>query len=208
MSSSGLRNDLLPFLDDEGERLVHNYYGTDRYTGPWFDFIPRGSEDLDRFTWDDVAAVSMLGVQIPPRAGIRIVEEDHDDSVSLLEQIPTDLSIFDREAEDHLRDDGPADTAWQKLDGIPGVGWVTANKLLARKRPRLLPVYDRFVKDALQPDEDLFWLPLHRTLTGPHGQQLQSRLQEIHARCGLDEQVSLLRILDVAVWMEASGTES
>ena len=206
--SSGLRNDLWPFLDDEGERLVQDYYRSDRYTGPWFDLIPRPSEDADCFTWDDLAAVSMLGVQIPPRAGIRIIEEGQDEFSALLQRVPTTLSIFEREAEEHLSDAGPASTAWQKLDRIPGVGWVTANKLLARKRPTLLPVYDQFVKAALQPDEDAFWAPLHETLTGPEGPDLRRRLEEIHSSCALDDRVSLLRVLDVAVWMRASGAQS
>ena len=39
------------------------------------------------------------------------------------------------------------------------MGWVTAGKLLARKRPRLIPVYDRVVRCALgRPAKPWRWL--------------------------------------------------
>jgi hypothetical protein len=78
------------------------------------------------------------------------------------------------------------------------MGWVTTHKLMARKRPRLLPVYDTVVKAALQPEGDEFWLPLRTELLDPW---LVNRLAAVKDVAGLDEQISLLRVLDVAVWM-------
>lgn len=45
----------------------------------------------------------------------------------------------------------------------PGIGWVTVGKLLARKRPRLLPVHDQVVRCVLGRPES-FWLDLHTAL--------------------------------------------
>jgi hypothetical protein len=44
------------------------------------------------------------------------------------------------------------------LEDAPDIGWVTAGKLLARKRPKLVPVYDGVVKCALgNPPKNHVW---------------------------------------------------
>ncbi|WP_281246886.1 DUF6308 family protein [Amycolatopsis saalfeldensis] len=80
--------------------------------------------------------------------------------------------------------------------------WVTANKLLARKRPGLLPVYDSRVKSALSAPGSI-WACLWSWFEG------DSRRAE--AVAGLRDQagditdISLLRCLDVILWMHATG---
>lgn len=66
----------------------------------------------------------------------------------LLSAIPRDIDMADAEA-DVLAEGSPADQAWHLLCAQHGVDWVIAGKLLARKRPRLLPVYDKVVRCAL-----------------------------------------------------------
>ena len=52
-----------------------------------------------------------------------------------------------------------ADQAWRLLKAQDDVGWVTAGKLLARKRPRLIPVWDNVVRCALgRPANAWIWL--------------------------------------------------
>jgi hypothetical protein len=70
---------------------------------------------------------------------------------------------------------------------------VTAQKLLAHKRPHLLPVYDQVVQDALQPHQDGFWVPL---LGVAQGKGHRGPLEELRAGLGRPD-ISLLRILDV-----------
>jgi hypothetical protein len=65
----------------------------------------------------------------------------------LLQAIPRDTDMADAEAA-VVADGSPADQAWHLLRDQPDVGWVIAGKILARKRPRLLPVYDRVVRCA------------------------------------------------------------
>lgn len=91
---------------------------------------------------------------------------------------------------------------WAKLETIEGVGWVTANKLLARKRPQLLPVYDRMVKARLQPRSSDLWIPLRNSFLRDDGAMIE-RLAEIRSRAELDVTPSLLRVFDVAMWMTA-----
>lgn len=72
-------------------------------------------------------------------------------------------------------------------------------KLLARKRPNLIPVWDRIVRCAFDFRSGA-WLCLDGLLREQDGAVL-SRLAELRAEAGVPEQVSLLRVLDVVVWM-------
>ncbi|GGX37385.1 DUF6308 family protein [Streptomyces chryseus] len=97
-----------------------------------------------------------------------------------------------------VADGSPADQAWHLLRDQADVGWVIAGKLLARKRPRSLPVYDRVVRCALGSPPS-FWLDLHAAL-GEDGAALYRWLLELRQAAGLPETVSALRVCDV-VWM-------
>jgi Family of unknown function (DUF6308) len=59
----------------------------------------------------------------------------------------------------------PADELHAELRTLPGVDWVTAGKLLAAKRPRLIPILDNRVNDLLKPPEGLFWVSLRDELS-------------------------------------------
>jgi hypothetical protein len=82
----------------------------------------------------------------------------------LLVQIPLGIAPQDPQAESLIGQGGPAWELWQAIHGIrprPGdnqLGSVAAGKLLARKRPHLIPVYDSRVKEVLRrPGNDLLW---------------------------------------------------
>jgi hypothetical protein len=98
-----------------------------------------------------------------------------------------------------VADGSPADQAWRLLLDLQDVGWVIAGKLLARKRPRLLPVYDRVVRCAVGRPPS-FWLALHTALREDNA-ALYRQLLELRQAAGLPETVSALRVCDVAVWM-------
>ncbi|HVE46427.1 MAG TPA: DUF6308 family protein [Acidimicrobiales bacterium] len=101
-----------------------------------------------------------------------------------------------------IAEGSPAARLWTLLEAVPGIGWVTGAKLLARKRPHLLPVYDQVVKAALQPRSGRFWEPLWEELQDV---RIVGRLEEVRSGAGVDGAVSLLRILDVAIWMRNRG---
>lgn len=104
--------------------------------------------------------------------------------------------------QDVIGDESEASQLWSILQAVPGIGWVTAAKLLARKRPHLLPVYDQVVKAALQPRSDRFWVPLWAEFQDG---RLVERLREIRSEASVDDGISPLRILDVAIWMRNRG---
>jgi hypothetical protein len=91
--------------------------------------------------------------------------------------------------------------AWQlysALRQLRGIGPTIASKLCARKRPRLVPVYDSVVArvtDAYQRQ----WEPLRLEL---QRNDLHCRLIDLRTEAGVPEHVSPLRVYDVVTWME------
>ncbi|GAB3349555.1 hypothetical protein GCM10027300_12740 [Modestobacter lapidis] len=118
-------------------------------------------------------------------------------------RIPTDVSIRDAAAAALLSDGSPADLAWQLLRKPKGMGWVIVNKLLARKRPQLIAVYDGVVSCAFGCPPGLWsWLqPLFAARDGA----LPDLLAWQRDAAGVPEAVSPLRVLDVIIWMRHEG---
>jgi hypothetical protein len=150
---------------------------------------------------DDIVAVSLLGVNIPPQVSLELLDPPDHTVSELLRKIPVKKDLWEVE-ESTIARGSDADKLWNHLDGIVGVGWVTAGKLMARKRPQLIPVFDRVVRDALMPRRsNTFWVSLRRELNKDG--RLVGRLGELKSEASLGRQVPLLRVLDVAVWMAA-----
>ncbi len=78
------------------------------------------------------------------------------------------------------------------------MGWVITNKLLARKRPQLIPVYDGVVQCAYGFPGLWDWLV---TMFAEDGRVLNDHLPAARAAGGVSPEVSALRVLDVIVWM-------
>ncbi|MGI8449310.1 MAG: DUF6308 family protein, partial [Streptosporangiaceae bacterium] len=73
-------------------------------------------------------------------------------------------------------------------------------KLLARKRPHLIPVYDRIVKSVTGSDPN-YWAPHFKALQADDC-ALQERLLCLRTAAGLPPVATALRIFDVIAWME------
>ncbi|MGW8955599.1 DUF6308 family protein [Streptomyces sp. NPDC055709] len=147
----------------------------------------------------DLIAVQTLSVTVPVPVALDLLEGRLGGHLSdLLRAMPVDVDMAEADAA-HLFPGSPADQAWHLLHDQLDVGWVIAGKLLARKRPRLLPVYDRVVRCALGRPRP-FWLSLHTALR-EDGAALHRQLLELRQAAGLPETVSALRVCDVAVWM-------
>ncbi|MCX4539017.1 DUF6308 family protein [Streptomyces sp. NBC_01669] len=173
------------------------------FTGSRFEHLAGGGdrpEVADRITAEDLIAVQTLSVTVPAPVALDILEGRLGARLSgLLQAIPRDIDMTDADVS-VLADGSPADQAWHLLRDQPDVGWVIAGKLLARKRPRLLPVYDKVVRCALGRPRPSFWLALHAALRADD-RALHRQLLELRQVAGVPETVSALRVCDVAVWM-------
>lgn len=177
--------------------------GAVAFTGSRFEHLDGGGdrpEVADRITAEDLVAVQTLSVTAPAPVALDILEGRLGAQLSvLLSVIPAGVDLVDVDAA-VVADGSPADQAWSLLCDQYGVDWVIAGKLLARKRPRLLPVYDKVARCALGRPRPSFWLALHAALSADD-RALHRQLLALRQAAGVPETVSALRVCDVAVWM-------
>jgi hypothetical protein len=174
-----------------------------RYSGSRFEFLAGGGdrpEAANRITIDDLVAVTLLSVDVPGDVALKLLEGQLGPDVARhLEHIPTDVSIDDPAAVELFSSSSHARVAWDLLEEPHGMGWVITNKLLARKRPQLIPVYDGVVQCAFGHPVGLWnWL---LAMFAENGRVLNEHLLAARAAAEVSSAVSPLRILDVIVWM-------
>lgn len=196
---------LTDFLQPPAVDLVKEYFtvdddGSPRFTGSMFDRLGPGVPDhVDRVTADDLVAVTMLSVVVPPRPTIAILGRRSAEITRALADIPADVDLH--ECDVSLVSPGsPAHRLWTLFESLDGVGWVTAGKLLARKRPRLIPVYDAVIREAVGAPKN-FWIWLHQAL---RDRQLVEQIDALRSEAEVED-LSPLRTLDVAIWMRNHG---
>lgn len=177
------------------ESDLEKYFCGDTYTGRNFESFSAESSS-EYFDGSNVAAVMSL-------------------SVALKARIPSDLHNIRHETSDHLRHvdrsvpiwnqpvevfgpDGHLQALYDLLRAIPDVGPAIASKLLASKLPHLVPVWDRDVW-RLTGEPEQWWLGWHSAMSDSRLREQLRTLRDVTGR----EDISLLRIADVALWMEA-----
>jgi len=175
--------------------------GVPRFSGAMFETLA-GSGDAPEvanvFTAEDLVAVSLLSVDVPGTAALRILGSRAENLGGLLERIPSDRELRDA-ADSEIGEASPAEELWRAVRES-GVGPVTTSKLLARKRPKLLPVIDTVVKEILgHPAKANFWLTLRAQLNVDGG-RLHDHLLAVREEAGV-RHISVIRCFDVVVWM-------
>lgn len=182
------------------------------YTGSYFErFLD--SDHPDEFTAMDFLAVSMLSVTVPAKAAIWMMNDGREEAAGLLSGIGTfDLSIADARAD--LSSSGPAQELWRLLrrrrwpegEAASGLGRTILSKLLAAKRPYLIPVYDKHVAAALFEDvhQDA-WALWQERFQEDAGRELQIAAESLRLEAKIPPNVSALRVLDVSIWMRVHG---
>lgn len=179
------------------------------YSGAYFEQIGGGGDREDianQFTAEDLLAVTMLSVRIEGYHALEILHCQADKLNDLLSGIPHDVALQDPEAAAHIAKGGPAWRLWEAICDIEPrpernrIGPVAAGKLMARKRPRLLPVYDSRIKNILnRPRTDnQWWHDLHHQLI--NDPDLVQELESVRNMAGASH-MSLLRVFDVMCWM-------
>jgi len=118
--------------------------------------------------------------------------------------IGPDRDLVDEAAK--IPKDWPAWELDKELTCLPDVGPTLASKLIARKRPRLVPVYDSVVRKVLGTKRD-HWEPI-RVALREEDHALHIRLLRLKEKADLPEEASALRVLDVIAWMEGSHPDT
>jgi hypothetical protein len=198
--TSGLAFDLGNWFESHELRVRKNldrYFSGnpgDLFTGRHFErYSDQGADNS--FEPSDVLAVRTLSVDVPVESAAELLLTRGEWFSEYLADVPVERDMWDVER-DVFADESAASLTHARLRTLDGVDWVTAGKLLASKRPRLLPVYDNLVKSLLNRHGGPFWLPLYDQLSDPQ------RRSKIDIACSTaPEHVSLLRRIDVALWM-------
>jgi hypothetical protein len=182
-------------LDPPADALLEAYFDLARpFAADTFDTL--GLNDPAVINTDDLLACTFLDVTFRPPAVRSILGADRDRLSELLTAIPLRTSLWDALDSDLLA----AEAAWNFLRGYDGVDWVMAGKMLARKRPGLVPILDSVVTAALQLPSGTYWTTLRTCLQDDALRQKIERLRPP----GLTARVTTLRLLDVAIWMRGS----
>ncbi|WKE68501.1 DUF6308 family protein [Streptomyces sp. WP-1] len=203
--------------DEQAVRLLAEYFTRERtrgdlfYSGAHFERLGGGGdaeEVANRFDADDLVAVSMLGVSPRPHGAINLLTDPGGHWTRLLSLIPRDARLESPASDALMKRGGPAWELWQRLAGVgrphkpDGSGPTVAGKLLARKRPHLVPVYDERVKRLFErPTTDhSFWAALASALRADD-HAFRDRLIRLRDRAGIGEDIGVLRVFDVIAWM-------
>lgn len=207
--------DLLRALGHEkAVELVRRYRS--RFTGGWFEALI-DLEHPHEITAQDLLAVECLSVRVPAKVSYWILGEGREEIVELLsdERLRQNRELWECELAD-LDTSSPAAKlwtllqrgAWPRKARANGVGPVIAGKLLAAKRPQMIPVVDRVVREALRAPEGRFWESMWRAM---QRDELRRELEAIREDACREEATgktrlprrhpSLLRTLDIVVWM-------
>ena len=183
-------------------------------TGARFDSWAGGGDAPDvvnTITADDMLAASFLSVLFEGAGVIGLLAERQLDIATLLAEIPADLELAAVSHDNFkvlLGEESPAWKLWDilrgKEDGGWGIGPTRASKLMARKRPHLIPIWDSVVKAQTGlKNSSTQWSDWHETLTQDGG-ELARRLDSIQNQADLPYQVSRLRVMDVVLWMDGT----
>lgn len=194
--------------DDDAVALLRRYYGVTYldagcYTGAFFDsWAPQNrAADSNRLTADDLVAITFLSVNVKPSAARELLVTRAARFGELLDAIGPDRDLADEA--DGLTPDAPILLLEDELRGVTDVGRTIATKLMARKRPRLVPIYDVVVGRVLN-TVMVHRDPIREALRADGG-ALHTRLLRIRAVAALPDDISALRVLDVISWMHGKS---
>ena len=202
---------LEPSGHDEAVGLVRGYYRPiskgGRFEGRGFDVFEGGvlsDNDPNHLTPEDLIAVQLLHVPMSPGVITALLSTDARKIESVLGRIGLDVVFEDPRAVELFGDHGPVEEAYHELRSIKGVGETTATKILARKRPHLVPIIDRAVRKSLGRKRGHIWQPLQVWIQDSNHAR-PAELERIRSDARLSNCPSILRIFDVLAWRVGTG---
>ncbi|MCP3759364.1 DUF6308 family protein [Streptomyces sp. TBY4] len=211
---------------DESVRLLRTYFtgrrskGDLSYSGAHFERLAGGGDRegaADGFEAADLVALTMLKVSVAPHGAVNLLTDPEGHWHRLLSAIPREARLEDPASDPLVAQGGPAWELWERLvnpDGThpsspDGVRSVVAGKLMARKRPHLIPVYDARVKTLFRRPmiDHTFWASLAAVLRADGG-AFRRHLEMLRTTAVIGEDIGVLRVLDVIAWMHQGEREA
>jgi hypothetical protein len=193
---------------ERAARLVSDYY--ENFGGARFDALA-GRGPAHVITRDDLDAVRALSIGFPRSFTERLECRDAISRIcEMLSKVPPRAALEDlshTQFQELLGPVGPAWKAWEYLaaalreDGAraPLVG---ASKLLAAKRPLLVPLEDSYVRRALNSRRRDIWEVIFRVVTDP---QVRDGLTWVREQLPNGDDITLHRVFDIIAWRKQQG---
>jgi hypothetical protein len=161
----------------------------------------------------------MLGIRVTGYEALIITRDKSREIETLLAEIPADALIEKDESARLLSRVGPAWELWELLRDVKDrtkdarFGAVAAGKVLARKRPGLVPIEDSRIAAVFRrtsPDRDERWWDDVRSASqdlrqAADGTTLWRYLDRIRDQERLSH-LPILRVLDIIGWMHARSS--
>jgi hypothetical protein len=197
--------------DDHFECAVSLLSGyLEGFRGREFDVLARTTDPFV-IEPNDLRAVRRLSVGFP-RSFVECLEQEKSKRYvhAILQQIPTGVLLEDLSCEEYGRLLAPgsvASNAWRELANcMKQAGsrnpYVAASKLLAAKRPGLLPLEDSLVRKALKTKRRDIWRVIHCLLRDP---VILKGLKKLRRAVPAARGLTLDRILDIVAWRKGRG---
>lgn len=201
MSSSDLSltpESIHRFLENSNEQIksdLESYFLSDNYTGRHFESYSQMSNPCI-FDGNDIAAVMCLSIKPEANIASDIYE------LATAEELTfspgeRNKPIWERPFSDYSPESLFSATYFA-LKAIPNIGQTIASKLMASKFPHAIPIWDRDVS-ALLNNPEAWWQGWYEVM---QSSKVRGQLSKLRTHIG-HEGLSLLRVADVALWMEA-----
>ncbi|MFW7414098.1 DUF6308 family protein [Demequina sp. SO4-18] len=193
---------------DDALQLLRRYFGladgSVRHEGASFETIASRPDDLEgvnQITPGDLVALATLSVEVKGAAAIALLESDLRLQVAeLLAKIPPTLALADPDAAPMPDESSTASELWRVIRTVPGFGPTRTSKLLARKRPLLIPIYDSVIAAELGLSSSLnHWHTMRDLVTREDG-AFYRRAARLREEAGLSPSISPLRVIDIILW--------
>lgn len=178
------------------------------YAYPAYDHYDSGSGPFD-LNDGDLLAPALLNAT-PSVQGFYSLQRVRPRMVEALGRVPVDANLLDAiEAGTMESMLGDLVSVLDAPEGVPGIQLTKLVKVLHRKRPAFIPLWDKFVRACYLGEDAAFPLAYDRTrswcayavaIAEAMSSDLieqQAAFDELH---GLTPQVSVLRVLDVVAW--------
>lgn len=208
-------HDALHQIDPEkGKQLAAQYFeesssfpGTGTFTGSHFESFAGAPNPVNEVTAADLLSVQTLAVTVSSRAALGILETYAQRISELLSDIDPTLKL------EEVRDEGDFETVLGKNSSAQALwdllrrnnpeakrwnlGATTASKIMARKRPHLIPIDDSVVTRVIGRGTASSWRMWRDELLADN--YLVERADEIKEHVERTD-LSTLRALDIVLW--------